>query len=94
MGTTKGEWLGVEWDEPTRGKHQGIHEGVQYFKPTSSSPTSSSFIRLNKVTLGIDIVQGANERYGRVEGETAGVEQDTMINFKNDIGARFVQVFL
>lgn len=26
-----GLWLGVEWDNPERGKHNGTHEGVQYF---------------------------------------------------------------
>ena len=25
-------WLGVEWDDRQRGKHSGIHEGVQYFQ--------------------------------------------------------------
>ena len=24
-------WLGVEWDDPTRGKHDGSHAGVHYF---------------------------------------------------------------
>ena len=28
---TKGTWLGVEWDDTTRGKHAGEHEGVKYF---------------------------------------------------------------
>ncbi|KKK16211.1 hypothetical protein AOCH_003715 [Aspergillus ochraceoroseus] len=28
---TAGEWLGVEWDDPTRGKHSGKHQGVNYF---------------------------------------------------------------
>lgn len=28
---TSGLWLGVEWDHPSRGKHDGSHEGVQYF---------------------------------------------------------------
>ncbi len=27
-----GIWLGVEWDEPDRGKHNGTHEGVIYFR--------------------------------------------------------------
>lgn len=27
-----GEWLGVEWDDPARGKHNGTHEGVKYFE--------------------------------------------------------------
>jgi dynactin complex subunit len=29
---TKGEWLGVEWDDPTRGKHSGENGGVKYFE--------------------------------------------------------------
>lgn len=27
-----GIWLGVEWDDPQRGKHDGTYEGTQYFK--------------------------------------------------------------
>ncbi|CAN9089332.1 hypothetical protein CC77DRAFT_1093500 [Alternaria alternata] len=42
---TKGEWLGVEWDEPTRGKHSGEHNGTRYFTCLNPSPTSASFIR-------------------------------------------------
>jgi dynactin complex subunit len=29
---TKGQWLGVEWDEPDRGKHTGTLKGIEYFK--------------------------------------------------------------
>ncbi|KAM4680115.1 tubulin-specific chaperone E-like isoform 1-T7 [Amazona ochrocephala] len=29
---TAGIWLGVEWDDPQRGKHDGTYEGTQYFK--------------------------------------------------------------
>jgi hypothetical protein len=25
-------WLGIEWDNPERGKHSGDHQGQQYFK--------------------------------------------------------------
>lgn len=28
---TKGEWLGVEWDDGSRGKHDGTHQGKRYF---------------------------------------------------------------
>ncbi len=31
---TEGEWLGVEWDDPGRGKHNGEREGVEYFECT------------------------------------------------------------
>lgn len=30
--TKKGDWLGVEWDDPSRGKHNGSHEGERYFQ--------------------------------------------------------------
>lgn len=29
-----GEWLGVEWDDPQRGKHNGTHQGKVYFQCT------------------------------------------------------------
>lgn len=28
---TTGNWLGVEWDDPSRGKHDGSHKEVRYF---------------------------------------------------------------
>ena len=28
---TRGTWLGVEWDDPNRGKHDGVKDGVRYF---------------------------------------------------------------
>ncbi|KAB5581001.1 hypothetical protein GE09DRAFT_1020727 [Coniochaeta sp. 2T2.1] len=42
---TSGSWLGVEWDDPTRGKHDGQHKGVRYFECKIKSSTSASFIR-------------------------------------------------
>lgn len=29
---TKGEWLGVEWDDASRGKHDGQANGKRYFE--------------------------------------------------------------
>jgi dynactin complex subunit len=28
---TSGIWLGVEWDDPSRGKHDGVKDGKRYF---------------------------------------------------------------
>ncbi|KAL2270951.1 hypothetical protein VTJ83DRAFT_322 [Remersonia thermophila] len=42
---TSGSWLGVEWDDPSRGKHDGQHKGVRYFTCRSKSPTAASFVR-------------------------------------------------
>lgn len=42
---TAGDWLGVEWDDPSRGRHDGSHKGVRCFTCRSSSsgtPTHAS----------------------------------------------------
>jgi hypothetical protein len=31
VGQSPETWLGVEWDDPKRGKHSGSHRGHQYF---------------------------------------------------------------
>ena len=33
---TQGDWLGVEWDDPTRGKHSGQNGGIKYFECKTS----------------------------------------------------------
>jgi len=58
---TKGEWLGVEWDNPSRGKHNGCKDGVQYFK--CNHPTGGSFIREFKVSSGMSLLKAAKKRY-------------------------------
>ena len=42
---TKGTWLGVEWDDSQRGKHDGRYQGEVLFKCLSTSPTAASFIK-------------------------------------------------
>lgn len=27
-----GVWLGIEWDDPSRGRHDGTHNGHRYFE--------------------------------------------------------------
>ncbi|KAI6820315.1 tubulin-specific chaperone [Hortaea werneckii] len=44
----QGEWLGVEWDDTARGKHNGTHQGKCYFTCRSVSPTAASFLRPNQ----------------------------------------------
>ncbi|RUP19616.1 CAP Gly-rich domain-containing protein, partial [Jimgerdemannia flammicorona] len=60
---TPGEWLGVEWDNPLRGKHDGFHNGVRYFH--CSVPNSGSFIRPNpaKIFTGRPFLAALVERY-------------------------------
>ncbi|XP_023692060.1 tubulin-specific chaperone E [Paramormyrops kingsleyae] len=58
---TTGVWLGVEWDNPERGKHDGRHEGVQYF--TCRHPTGGSFIRPQKASFGVTYLVAMRQRY-------------------------------
>ncbi|XP_068582899.1 tubulin-specific chaperone E [Cebidichthys violaceus] len=58
---TAGLWLGVEWDNPERGKHDGSHEGVQYF--TCRHPQGGSFVRPAKVSLGVDYLTAVQQTY-------------------------------
>ncbi|XP_051676688.1 tubulin-specific chaperone E isoform X2 [Oryctolagus cuniculus] len=76
-----GLWLGVEWDNPERGKHDGSHEGTVYFK--CRHPTGGSFIRPNKVNFGIDFLTAVKNRYILEDGpEEDGKEQVVVIGNK------------
>lgn len=69
---TNGLWLGVEWDNASRGKHNGSHDGKQYFH--TSHPKSGSFIRPNKVQGGINAIQAVKLRYGLKNDQNGGVD--------------------
>ncbi|XP_066452109.1 tubulin-specific chaperone E isoform X2 [Eleutherodactylus coqui] len=59
---TPGIWLGVEWYNPLRGKHDGSYEGSIYF--TCSHPTGGSFIRPKKANFGVSFLTAVTKRYG------------------------------
>lgn len=59
---TSGLWLGIEWDNPLRGKHDGSHEGRRYF--TCRHPMGGSFIRPKKANFGVSFLTALIKRYG------------------------------
>ncbi|KAL1123967.1 hypothetical protein AAG570_001737 [Ranatra chinensis] len=59
---TKGIWLGVDWDDPKRGKHNGSYNGVRYFN--ARYDTSGSLVRLEKAVRGRSIIAAIKEKYG------------------------------
>ncbi|MCJ8737494.1 hypothetical protein PDJAM_G00024680 [Pangasius djambal] len=69
---TTGLWLGAEWDNPERGKHDGSHEGVRYF--TCSHPTGGSFVRPKKVSFGVDYLSAVKQRYEMELDQAIGQE--------------------
>ncbi|XP_061401889.1 tubulin-specific chaperone E-like [Musca vetustissima] len=57
----QGTWLGIEWDDPKRGKHNGTIDGKHYFY--TQHPTAGSFIRPGKVGPFESLEEAARERY-------------------------------
>ncbi|KAI1896861.1 hypothetical protein AGOR_G00099210 [Albula goreensis] len=57
---TTGLWLGVEWDNPERGKHDGHHEGARYF--TCRHPTGGSFVRPKKTMTWVGLEAMSEKR--------------------------------
>ncbi|KAI1293410.1 hypothetical protein EDD11_008419 [Mortierella claussenii] len=69
--STKGEWIGVEWDDKERGKHSGEHNGVKYFE--CLFPGTGSFTRMSpKIHVGSTLLQVLNERYVDKEKDAQG----------------------
>lgn len=59
IGNVKGQdgnWVGLEWDDPSRGKHDGSHDGVRYFSCTHH-PCGGSLVRLAKLIATADLGQ-------------------------------------
>ncbi|KAL6439102.1 hypothetical protein ACFW04_003814 [Cataglyphis niger] len=88
VGNTKGEWLGIDWDDSTRGKHNGTYEGIEYFQARHS--TSGSFIRPGKVKFGISCPQAIKMRYGLIDDELAGIDRDEVLSLRKEINAPFL----
>uniref|UniRef100_A0A1A8BTV6 Tubulin-specific chaperone E n=1 Tax=Nothobranchius kadleci TaxID=1051664 RepID=A0A1A8BTV6_NOTKA len=86
---TTGFWLGVEWDDPKRGKHDGTHEGVQYF--TCRHPTGGSFVRPEKASFGVDFLTAVRREYEFDTEEE--LSQEVIISSKklkwSDVQCRF-----
>ncbi|PYH45941.1 putative tubulin-specific chaperone [Aspergillus saccharolyticus JOP 1030-1] len=77
---TTGDWLGVEWDDPTRGKHSGEHKGVRYFTCQRNHPTAGSFVRPSRpADKPRGLVEALREKYASeyLEQELARQRQQT-----------------
>ncbi|KDQ10603.1 hypothetical protein BOTBODRAFT_57988 [Botryobasidium botryosum FD-172 SS1] len=59
---SSGIWIGVEWDDPSRGKHGGSKNGKQYFR--CRRPNSGSFIRpTSTIAYGRAFTQALLSKY-------------------------------
>lgn len=48
---TTGTWLGIEWDNPHRGKHDGIKDNKRYFTCRYGFVTSSFYVSFYKINF-------------------------------------------
>jgi len=62
VGNYDGEWVGVEWDDPTRGKHDGSLGGVRYFS-CEGGPVAGSFVRPEKANPRVSLYHALRTRY-------------------------------
>lgn len=61
---TTGEWVGVEFDVPGRGKHDGTHGGVRYFATQpGGGPAGASFVRAHKLRRGVSLLEALQLKY-------------------------------
>ncbi|KDO27510.1 hypothetical protein SPRG_06777 [Saprolegnia parasitica CBS 223.65] len=64
-------YYGIEWDDASRGKHDGEAGGVRYF--TTAAPTSGSFVVPEKVMRGVGFLDALHERYMQAEASDVRV---------------------
>jgi len=67
-----GEWIGVEWDDPTRGKHDGSYGGERYFECARSSADGlnpASFVRPLKIRPSVTFAEAIKAKY--LDGKVA-----------------------
>ncbi|KAJ7578440.1 outer arm dynein light chain 1 [Mycena floridula] len=74
---TTGTWLGVEWDDPERGRHDGVKDGVRYF--SCRIPNSGSFIRPTAVGIsyGSEFLEALFGKY--IENPHGSQSQETVL---------------
>jgi hypothetical protein len=76
-----GTWVGIEYDEAGKGKHDGSHGGKRYFSCLHDS-TAGSFVRLNKfmevADFGQSMLAAARERYGLAGTSAAAAGQQAV----------------
>lgn len=55
-------WLGIEWDDETRGKHNGTIENFSYFH-TKNNKNSGSLLKVERANFGIELLDGLLLKY-------------------------------
>ena len=86
-------WLGIQWDNATRGRHNGTVKGAEYFL-CDDGRDSGSLLKVDKVNFGINIYDGILMRYFHNQQQqtqepaatTAESGEEKSENYVNDKG--------
>ena len=68
----KGVWVGIEWDNPSRGRHDGEVQGKRYFRCSVEGENSASFVRPQKLQHGVTLYDALMEQYTVTRGDYKG----------------------
>lgn len=89
-----GDWVGLEWDDHARGKHDGCVNGRRYFICTSTD-NAGSFVRLSKLQetarAGDSVLQGLHSRYKGAPGAAAAASDTVRFNLVGEQDVRIHQ---
>merc|ERR1719310_1567800 len=67
-------WVGVDFDDAKRGKHDGSRDGVQYFQARTAK--SGSFVKIEKVDRGVSLAAALARKFDGLEADEKMVFQD------------------
>ncbi|XP_018330866.1 tubulin-specific chaperone E [Agrilus planipennis] len=85
-----GTWYGIDWDDPERGKHNGIVRDKQYF--TARYPRSASFVRPEKVNVGQSAVTAIQSRYGQKSDNNNAYDKQQLLSLQRTMNAPFLEL--
>ncbi|XP_058838663.1 tubulin-specific chaperone E [Topomyia yanbarensis] len=86
---TEGEWVGVEWDDPQRGKHSGMVNGVEYFQTRNEK--AGSMIRSEKIPTFMSLLEAINDKYIMTE-DTLGLGAEMLKEVQKQMHAPLFEV--
>lgn len=89
VANTEGEWVGVEWDDPQRGKHSGTVNGVEYFQTRAEN--SGSMIRPEKIPSFWTLVEAIHDKYIVTE-DTLRLDAEMMMEVQKQLHASLFEV--
>lgn len=89
VANTDGEWIGVEWDDPQRGKHAGTVNGVEYFQTRAEN--AGSMIRPEKIPTFWTLLEAIHDKY-IVTQDTLRMDAEMMKEVQKQLHASLFEV--